>query len=107
MAQASQCRSNRTLWMGFAVGAPQCASTIDETTTLLSTATCKILDKEVGMNHYQYYERELSAWMENMSKSKLWQLKQMKMHQQNILINKNQHVSKVFCVQYGRQFILI
>ena len=69
MAQASQCIPNRTLWIGFAVGAPQCASTIHGTTISPRRATCKILDKEVGMNHYQYYERKLSAWMENMWKS--------------------------------------
>ena len=67
MSQANQTRPSRTLWMGLAVRAPQCASTIDETTILLGRTTCKRLDKEVDMNRYQYYDRGLSTWIENMA----------------------------------------
>ena len=37
MAQASQFTSSRTIWMGFAVRAPQSASTIDDSTVSLGS----------------------------------------------------------------------
>ena len=64
MAQASQFRPSITLWTGFAIRAPQCGSTIDDST--IFKATCKRLDKEVAINRKQYYERGLSTGMKNM-----------------------------------------